>query len=443
MPNLFEPVLERIFKEDKRYLEETDIPIITVSGTYHEDLKKWHGLPNNETDSDIVFSRAHYSMALGIATQVWGKTQNRKKAWIADPTNYVSKENWSSLELTETIGKAIARHDILKTIKGIVDKFGRKKLPILNSITPPLMYLTQNINKPILSLHIAAGNILIQQGKTVLQVITDPHVREEYLDYVESGLITYCVFDEKTKQDVLEKATILKKRIKPEQVIVTGPPVDPRIVKARSKKIPWRSGPLNLCVTTGGLGTNKGEILSLLHNSLTDLKAHSSTHLMLYASTHEDIFQACKDLCTEHSLDYRVISDQSDPITKNQRISILYHPQLVDANELLIKHAFPWAHGFVTKPSGDMAYDAVAAGCFLLTLNEWGEWEHNIREIFEQKGISRVLHHEAFTQQLDALKNASGKHQSWIERAMHAAHTIDPLFLKGCEEIVKTYKTLL
>ncbi len=432
MPELFDPYLVKTLKKDKNFLETTKVPIITVSASYKEDLKKSHGFPDDDTIEDVVFSRAHYSMALGIAIQIWGEKIDPKKAWIVDPTNYVSHKNWSSIELTEIIGKTIARHPILKTIKDLIDTFGRSKMPILKSITPPLLHLTENIHRPILSLHIAAGNILAGLGKQVLQVITDPHVRDEFVKYADKKNIKFCVFDQATKIEFLEKAALQGVKADPDRIIITGPPIDPRIIVAKQKKHPWRSGPINICLTTGGLGTNKTEMQDILEQILPELKRHDDKYrLLVYASTHKNIELMIKELAKKYHIKVSEINK------KSAKLRIIYHPQLVDANELLIKHAFPWADGFLTKPSGDMAYDAAVSGSFLLTLAEWGEWEENIREIFEQKEISREVMTDNIVAQLEVLSSANGKSQSWIEKAMHNAHTIDPLFLNGSKEIAK------
>lgn len=445
------PQLEKLFKLDKKFLEESQLPIVTVSASYKEDLKGLHGLKQDESLTDIVFSRAHYSMALAIGVEAWGKKVDHKKAWILDPTNYVSRQNWRSIELTEVIGKTLARHPILKKLKDLVDKFGRSKLPILSSITPPLLHVTKDLKKPILSMHIAAGNILANQGKNIVQVITDPHVRDEYLNNADKPNMKYCVFDEKTKIEFLEKAIILGKKVNPNKVIVTGPPVDPRIIRCRTKKQAWRNGPINLCLSTGGLGTNKTEIKTLLKQLLPLLrKKPLPINLCVYAGTQKDIFEMAKQMAKHEHVKTNIISglDQSNYFDKvgsslleGHKFSIIYHPQIVDANEILTKHAFPWADGFITKPSGDMAYDAAAAGCFSLTLQEWGEWEHNIREVFEQKGISRKAEINHIVEQLTALSSSQDRNHSWIEQAMHNALTIDPLFITGAKNIIKATKS--
>ncbi len=460
MSNLFDPQLEKTLKKDKQLLEQAEIPIITVSATYIEDLKGFHDLPELDTSTDVVFSRAHYSMALAAAVEAWGDKINPKKAWVVDPTNYVKANDWFSVRLTETIGKTLARTPILKRLKDLVDKFGRNKLPILDSITPPLLYLSQNIDKPILSFHIASGNILAAQGKTVYEMITDPHVREDYLNQAERDNMHFLVFDDKTKTDFLEKASILDKKVDPDRVIVTGPPIDPRIIAAGKNKKPWRSGTLKLCLTTGGLGTNKTEIRSILKQLLPELRKRPNPYqLMVYTGTHQDLAQLVRNMAKEARVGLHEISIEDpakfqkkgklkDPYTSrwvNQqidkaRLSLIYHPQIVDANELLIHYGFPWADGFISKPSGDMAYDAVASGSFLLTLNEWGEWEHNIREMFVQKGAARQAKTKDITAQLQALTSAKGKAESWVEKAMRNTQQIDKRFLKGTKNILKAVK---
>lgn len=444
------PQLEKTLKLDKQFLRESRLPIITVSASYQEDVKVQHGFADEGLTQDVVFSRAHYSMALAVAIKAWGKQVDHHRAWVVDPTNYVSPEQWRKIELTEAIGKTIARHPVLKTLKDFIDQFGRSKLPILSSITPPLLHLTEDVETPILSLHVAAGNILAKQGKNVVQVVTDPHVREEYLANAESVNIIYCVFDEKTKTEFLEKAVILGKKVVAEKVIVTGPPVDPRVIKAREKKQAWRRGQINLVVTTGGLGTNKHEIRQILLKLLPLLrKKPAPINLCFYAGTHADLMEMARELAKRNHIKTEVVSEISNPAffdkttpseLEESKFSIIYHPQIVDANEILVKNAFSWADGFVTKPSGDMAYDAVAAGCFLLTLNEWGEWEENIRETFEQLGISRRAKTEEIDKQLQALSQASDNQTSWVETAMTNALSLKPIFLTGAKNIIAAHK---
>lgn len=444
MSNLLEPTLRKLYRQDKARLAQTQVPIVTVSASFKEDLKGWYGLPENEFLPDVVFSRAHYSMALGVAVAAWGKaaTPDPLSAWIIDPTNYVSNKDWNSIRLTELIGKTLARQPLLKKIKDFIDHFGRSKLPILKSILPPLLYLTESIKQPVLSFHIAAGNILADHGKAVVQMVTDPHVRAEYLDHAENSRFWYLVFDQNTKTDIIEQATFLEKQVDPERIIVTGPPIDPRIVAARQRKRAWRSGPVNICLTTGGLGTNKAEIKSVLRQLLPQLdRAKPPFRLLVHCATQSDLYHSVSQLAATVGLPIVEFAQQPHP-RSDWTLGVLYHPQIVDSNELLIKHAFPWADLIITKPSGDMAYDAAAAGCALLTLKEWGVWEQTIKEVFEQRGIARQAQSDQIATQLEALMSAQGKSQSWLETAMHQALTIDPLFLNGSSEILTAYRKI-
>ncbi|PIR61002.1 MAG: hypothetical protein COU68_01740, partial [Candidatus Pacebacteria bacterium CG10_big_fil_rev_8_21_14_0_10_45_6] len=165
-------------------------------------------------------------------------------------------------------------------------------------------------------------------------------------------------------------------------------------------------------------------------------KQKPSIKLVIYAGTHLDIANMVREMSTAHRVK---IGENYD---KSAQLRLLYHPQIVDANELLIKYAFPWAHGFITKPSGDMAYDAVAAGCFLLTLREWGEWEHRIREIFEQQDISRRATLDHIMTQLSVLQSARGTAQSWVEAAMHHALRVDKLYLTGAKNIISAHQKI-
>lgn len=435
MSSLLDPALERALELDAQHFKTTQLPIVTVSGTFREDLKGYFAMPEDESISDVVFSRAHYSMAVALAVQAWGSKMDPDKAWVVDPTNYVSAQDWNRILLTQTIGQTIARVSLLKRVKDFIDRYGRSKLPILSSITPPLLHLTQGLTKPILSFHIAAGNILAAQGHRVVQVITDPHVREEYLTHADLKTMIFCVFDENTKTEFLEKAAINHIAADPQRVIVTGPPIDPRIVAARQHKHAWRSGPLKLCICTGGIGTNKHEIRELLVNLLPEIRKRPSPYqLLVYAGTQKDIHDMVMDLAAHYKVKVGTWENVRNPLR------VLYHPQIVDANELLVQYAFPWADGFLTKPSGDMAYDAAAAGCFLLTLKEWGEWEESIRMIFEQRGIARRAEPDHIVTQLQALTATHHQAQAWVGTAMHQALTLPKLFLQGSENIVRVVK---
>lgn len=479
--------LRKIYQTDRRLLTQTALPIITVSASFREDLKGLHRQKESDRSTDIVLSRAHYSMALGVAIQAWGDRIDPKKAWLVDSTNYVGTEAMRGVAITHQIGKLIARFSILKTLKDLVDKFGRSKMPILDNVTPPTIYLGSAVSGNILSMHIVTGNILAAEGKKVVQMITDPHVRSDYLDNAHLSNMRFLVFDEATKTEFFALAKEIGKKIPKEQikdkVIVTGPPIDPRIVACSKSKKPWTAArALTICLTTGGLGTNKEEIKEILNQLLPELKFQQNksdsrlpaTQLIFYAGTHRDHLDMALQIAKENNLTAQVISPK-DPanftlraktaveasIEFKQPFVILYHPQIVDANELLIQYAFPKADLFISKPSGDMAYDAVVAGAALLTLKEWGDWEHNVRQVFEKNGTAAVARVDEIVSQLVEItreesadfstkklssstvpaatleeKNAT----SWLAQAMTKAKKLDPIFYQGAKNIIKAVK---
>lgn len=456
-----------LLNRDQQLLEKTALPIITVSASFKEDLKGFYGQNENDQIRDLVFSRAHYSMALAAAVEAWGNKIDAKKAWLVDPTNHVDEKDWSSIELTDLIGQTIARFPILKTLKDLVDKFGRSKLPILDSIAPATKYLCQNVERPILSFHIATGNILAEAGKEVVEMITDPHVRSDYVINAGRANMRFLVFDEATKKEFFRVVAANGVKIPREQleekVTVTGPPVDPRLIAAAKNKTAWtKARPLRIVITTGGLGTNKVEIKSILKQLLPALKnpqGDLNFELIFYAGTHRDHRDMAIKLAKKQHLRYQLLSPR-DPAnfkptgqmqaaagaalgsplferaSNSAKFRIIYHPQIIDANELLVRHAFPWADVFLSKPSGDMAYDAALSGSALLTLKEWGEWEHNVREVFEHAGVAQVADSKNMVAQLKTLTDSG-----WITQAMANTKTLPNIFYQGVKNIIAAAKS--
>lgn len=428
--------LETVLAKERQLLTEAEVPITTVSATSFDQIEHKHSYAFGR--EEIVFSRAHYSQALSllIAAGFRGKT-----FWFVDPTNFVAAEDWQKVLMTERIAEAVARHQLLKKIKDVIDTRAREKLPISDAIKEPLLYLFANVTRPVASFHYETGNLLVEAGKRVLQAVTDPHVRPQYLKYADSTNMCFTVFDDKTKIEMLEAAARDGKKLHPDRVAVCGPPVDPRIVEARNGKSPdafstrmAQGEPLRLAITTGGLGTNKGEIETILKELAPHLTGASPRiHLVCYAGTHEDFAGMFGLFALGSGIK---VGNEDDP---NASYRILRGNNIMDANEKLVNWMFPWADGLITKPSGDMAYDAAAAGCFLLLMEPWGEWEERIQETFEQRGIARRATAETFETQLRALgEPAIHGHESWFAHAIESALSLDPLFLHGADRMLET-----
>jgi hypothetical protein len=440
MPITHDPIPEdlefrRTAHEERHLLETVEIPIVTVSATFKEALIKEFGEKPDEVTPDVTFSRAHYSMANAL---VVAATKNKKTFWMIDPTNYVSAKDWPKIMFTQRMGRLIARSPLLKELKDLMDTRLRNQLPLTGAIREPLTYVTGRVNRPIISLHYEAGNILLENGKTVLQVVTDPHVRPQYLTHADNPKLSWAVFDEATKARLIELGFILGHHIDEKRVVVTGCPVDPRILtKDKNTAIRgYRNRPLRLAITTGGLGTNKDEITNLLTH-LAPMIKKNEVHVAAYAGVHED-FAA---MFTTFARVNRIKVGENDDIQASFRI--FYGNDIVDANELLLDYVFPWADGFISKPSGDMAYEAVAAGCFLLTLKPWGEWEENIRAVTEAMGVSIRADIENMSSQLKAITTVPVENgKPWVELALERSQKHAKSVAQGAFNILKLHKKL-
>lgn len=417
--------LKHALHHERHLLQEASVPILTISATYRKELAdKYRGAVH--ATSEVVFSRAHYSMAEAVrqAAMEMGRTTQ-----MSDPTNFVSQKEWTGVEFTETVGKLMARYRLLKWLKDRVDTIVRDKLPIHKAVAGPIKFLTEEINRPIISLHYEVGNVLAKAGKHVIQVVTDPHVRPQYLDCLPCGNIVYALFDEETKAAFLIEARRQNKAVKDSQLVVTGPPVDPRICRlGRTVKKMEKGQPLNIAICTGGLGTNLDEIKKeLLDRAALVLRTSDKIRLFLYAGTHRDFRNFFEDFAREINVRVGNLDDET------AGIRILYEDSIVDANNNLIKYMFPWAHGVVTKPSGDMAYEAAAAGCFLLFLEPWGVWEENIQKRFIERQIGFKLDPNRGSRDLseDLSQNPI------LIKALENAHNLPKLFREGAKNIVK------
>ena len=440
MPTTHRPIPEdlefkRTAHEERHLLETVEIPIVTVSATFKEELEAKFGEKPTEETPDVTFSRAHYSMANAL---VVAATQRKSTFWMIDPTNYVSAKDWPKIMFTERMGRLIARNPLLKELKDLMDTRLRNQLPLTGAIREPLTYVTGRISRPIISLHYEAGNILLENGKTVLQVVTDPHVRPQYLTHADNPKLSWAVFDEMTKARLIELAYILGHKVDEKRVTVTGCPVDPRIpVKDKNTAITgYKHRPLRLALTTGGLGTNKDENQELLLHLAPAIKK-GEVHIAAYAGVHDDFATMFATFARVHHIK---VGDAQDP---QSPFRIFHGHDIVDANELLLDYVFPWADGFISKPSGDMAYEAIAAGCFLLTLHPWGEWEENIRAVTEAWGVSVRADLPNILAQLRAVTTIPiEKNKPWVELALTRAHHLSKPISQGAFNILKLYRKI-
>jgi len=441
MPNtLLDSVTDQLLQADRDLLRQTQYPIVTLSASFRDKVEDQYDLEDGRNHPDVVFSRAHYSMALAVAIAAWGtKKAQPKRAWLVDPTNYVQREDWKKAASMEFLGRILARHPLLNWVKqNLVDRYARSRLPITAAIQGPLLNLMEEVQQPIISLHIETGNILAQTGKKVVQVVTDPHVREDYLNQAQLPNIQFCVFDESTKKEFLEKADSLNKKVDPKRLHITGNPIDPRVVAARNSKKPntWQRRGLRILLTTGGLGTNKEELERALRSLLPLLRRrkHLPVQVLYYAGTNLDHKKMVEDLVAKDDT-----IGVGSPGDESAKLRVLYADDLVEANMMLLRYGFPWADLVVAKPSGDMAYDAVAAGCPVLFLAPWGEWEKVIAQIFLKKKVAEWADADNLASQIASLAGQENSVKSipWISTAIEKSLAIPQEDWCGAKNILQ------
>jgi hypothetical protein len=151
---------------------------------------------------------------------------------------------------------------------------------------------------------------------------------------------------------------------------------------------------------------------------------------MYYAGTNSDHAQMVQNVAQEHGVKI------SPPHERQAALRLLTADDIVDANNLLLAYGFPWADVVYTKPSGDMAYDAVAAGCAVFFLKPWGDWERNIQGILTNAGVAQITDLESVTEQLlEAVNRDYAK--PWLEEALEKTRLQSPEFYQGARNILQ------
>ena len=83
-----------------------------------------------------------------------------------------------------------------------------------------------------------------------------------------------------------------------------------------------------------------------------------------------------------------------------------------------------------------MAYDAAAAGCFLMFLGPWGTWEENVQKVFENNRVGYDLDvKNAKAQLIDLMKNKR------LNESLKAAHDLPELYRQGCKNLIELHAT--
>lgn len=399
--------LRKALLAEKKKLEKVDVPVITVSASFRKEIVERHEVKLH-SKGEIIFSRGHYSEAIAV---VEAAKQKGLSSYLVDPMNFVSIKDWGKLDFTEDIGELTARYKILANLKRVAEQLLRGKLPVSEAVKPVVLELIEDIKVPIVSGHYEVGNVIAQTDKKVVQMVTDPHVSDPYLKVSDEESVSWVVFDEETKKQFVDKVKKMDKSINQDMIRVTGPGVHPKILEfgKKGKKLDAER-PLRLGITTGGLGTNRGEIKKVLDNLAPLVEEPEKIQLFLYSSTHKDFRDIFEKFANENNI--RI----GDLDNEKAKLRVLHEDSMVDGNRNLVDYMFPWVDGVITKPSGDMAYDVLGSGAFGLYLDPWGRWEETVRSRMFDFGVGKNLDIKNAGEQVMKMKK-SGKLAEMMDKA--------------------------
>lgn len=414
--------LRKALLAEKKKLEEVDVPVITVSASFRKEIVEKYEV-NLGSKGEIIFSRGHYSEAMAV---VEAAKRKGLSSYLVDPMNFVSIKDWGKLEFTEDIGELTARYDLLAKLKRVAEQLLRGKLPVSEAVKPVVLELIENIKVPIVSGHYEVGNVIAQTDKKVVQMVTDPHVSDPYLKVSDEENVSWVVFDEGTKNQFVDKVKKKNKSVNEKMIKVTGPGINPKILDVGKKgKTLDDERPLRLGITTGGLGTNRGEIKKVLDNLVPFIEEPEKIQLFLYSSTHRDFRDIFEKFANENNI--RI----GDLDNEEAKLRVLHEDSMVDGNRNLIDHMFPWVDGVITKPSGDMAYDVLGSGAFGLYLDPWGRWEETVKSRMFEFGVGKKLDIEKAGEEIMKMRK-EGELSKMMDKANKWAQNSD-----GAKEIVE------
>ena len=132
-----------------------------------EDIKGWYGADRERNYHWCRSSRAHFDGTI-VATQAWDGTVNQK-AWLVDPTNF-TQDQWKSIKAHWSDWQNLARNPMLKWLKMMIG-YVWTEIAYIRFYYPPLLYLTENITKPICRFMWLRAIFYSSMAKTVLQTI--------------------------------------------------------------------------------------------------------------------------------------------------------------------------------------------------------------------------------------------------------------------------------
>jgi hypothetical protein len=248
-----------------------------------------------------------------------------------------------------------------------------------------VLELVEKVDKEtvIVVFHYGVAKTLIEAGYSVLVAVTDPSAELTHAGYYDflteenKDKVCYGTMDQLTKEWLIENGGV-----KQENIREVGSFVSPKLVKAGKSKVENRLKHWEECMNgekkfhvgifTGGLGTNFWEMRDVVL-SLVPLVEEEKLKISVFFNMNTDLRDHLKDILNKNDYTNKSIevyaSRDKDELNKKS-IEILQAADLV-----------------FTKPSGDKAFETLAAGCIPMFLFPLHPHEVRIREYVYQTGV--------------------------------------------------------
>lgn len=417
MSNLIDAQLAKRFRADQQSLADTQVPILIYSSVVR-------------SGKVIGQSRTQLALALTVAEQFWGARIQADKAWITDASASMSSAQWSQLYHQTPTKQSAVNSMWLSHLKSWLSGVDA---PPTNpaTINTLLLYLTKSIERPIVSFSSILSELLLNQGKQVIHVVSDATASKRLLHLGLHPNVMLIVFDQNIKHDLVEQAELTQQPIDARKIEVVQLPVIQRLLSKNQRKLAWRSGSLRLLVDASGNFSSASSDVQLVKQLVRGV-AHLAVpiKLLLYCGTDTKTAQKLATVVQQARLTVAPLADTQAPIR------LIADPSLTLAEQQLDQLGWRWAHGCLCSPTVDWLAAAVASSNFLLTKPARTDWEADLVRQLHTLGVSTQVHEEHVLEQLESLMRAGVRGQSWIERAMHTSHRARAQ-LTGTQQITK------
>ncbi len=356
----------------KMLADTSKIPILTASEV---------GNSRYDTRTSPL-SRAHATIAQSVAQVLNGATDV-----YVDVLQYVNNRDFLKFEKLARRAKRVASSPRLHDVYNRYSPLIRRIVNPDKKVQPVVDYFAKSIasrgdNTPVITTHYSVGNALLESlkargdGRSVVHYVTDPsHIHTQYLKHKDDPRTHYFVFDKATAS-ALEDAGV-----DADKISVTGFSTHPDLSPAEARSVADRK--LRVGIFTGGVGTNRAEIETIVQNFNPE-----NQQLVVYCGTHTDIMESSLGLVSRN-LRTKIVPAQNfqESDIGDEHIVFVVGTSLEGAVPASYK-VLNWSDVVATKPSGDIAIEAVLSGHPVIPLSHWGVQEDVIDDMLHAYGAT-------------------------------------------------------